>query len=312
MNIRFLETFLWLTRLRNFRETAERLNTTQPNISSRITSLEDQLRTRLYVRGAKNFELTMAGRALVEYAEKIVALSEEMKSALSTDHAEDPILQVGIIEMVTLSWLPRFVEQIETAEIPIEINLVTDTSSNLIDMMRRAELDMAFIWGPANEPNVQNEHICNYAIEWLGANKFAKREGEFDVVELSKLPVIPQRKGSSSYLTVSEYFGTFGIRNQHGCEQRVSLSSYSIATAIELVRKGLGVMAMAPLMLREEIASGEVVVLPVRQRLAPCDLTAIYRGGEHAKAFNFMVEIARSSAIEFAETVESRFFWVKS
>lgn len=310
MNIRFLETFVWLTRLRNFRETAEKLNTTQPNISSRIMSLEDQLRTRLYVRGAKNFELTRAGRSLVEYAEKILAISEEMKSVLSTDGAEDPILQVGIIEMITLSWLPGFVEMIESAEMPIEVNLVTETSTNLVEMLRRDELDLAFIWGPANEPNVQNEHICHYAMEWLGAKKFASEADKFDVVELAKLPVIPQRKGSSSYLTVNEYFGAFGIRNTGGRERRVSLSSYSIATAIELVRSGLGVMAMAPLMLRNEIASGDVIILPVRQKLAPCDLTAVHRGGEQNKAFELLVQMARASAKAYAETVESEFIWV--
>ena len=35
MNIRFLETFLWLARLKSFNATAERLNTTQPAISAR-------------------------------------------------------------------------------------------------------------------------------------------------------------------------------------------------------------------------------------------------------------------------------------
>lgn len=310
MNIRFLETFLWLTRLRNFRETAEKLNTTQPNISSRISSLEDQLRTRLYVRGARQFELTMAGRKLVEYAEQIVALAEEMKTTLAAEGAEDPVFQVGIIELVTMSWLPQFVKLLESADITIEINIVTDTSGNLTEMIRREELDLAFVWGPANEPNVQNSYICNYAMEWLGAPKYAAEGEQFDVVELAKLPVIPQRKGSSSDLTVNEYFGAFGIRNTGGRQRRVSLSSYSIATAIELVRSGLGVMAMAPLMLREEIASGNVLVLPVRQKLAPCDLTAIYRGGEHNRAYDMLVQAARTAAREYAETVGPDHFWV--
>jgi DNA-binding transcriptional LysR family regulator len=310
MNIRFLETFLWLTRLRNFRETAEKLNTTQPNISSRISSLEDQLRTRLYVRGARQFELTMAGRKLVEYAEQIVALAEEMKTTLAAEGAEDPVLQVGIIELVTMSWLPQFVKLLESAEIPIEINIVTETSGNLTEMVRREELDLAFVWGPAHEPQVQNSFICNYAMDWLGARKYANEGEQFDVVDLTKLPVIPQRKGTSSYMSVTEYFGAFGIRNTGGQQRRVSLSSYSIATAIELVRSGLGVMAMAPLMLREEIAAGDVVVLPVRQKLAPCDLTAIYRGGEHNRAYDMLVQAARTAARGYAETVEPDYFWV--
>ena len=36
MNLRFLETFVWLAKLRNFRMTAEKLHTTQAAVSSRI------------------------------------------------------------------------------------------------------------------------------------------------------------------------------------------------------------------------------------------------------------------------------------
>ena len=41
MNIRFLETFVWLAKLENFRLTAEKLHTTQAAVSSRIASLEE-------------------------------------------------------------------------------------------------------------------------------------------------------------------------------------------------------------------------------------------------------------------------------
>ena len=97
MNIRFLETFVWLTRLKNFRAAAEKLNTTQPNISSRIGALEDQLRTRLYVHGAKYFQLTASGRRLLEYAEQIVEITNEMQRSLTGSEGDQAVLRVGII-----------------------------------------------------------------------------------------------------------------------------------------------------------------------------------------------------------------------
>jgi DNA-binding transcriptional LysR family regulator len=41
--VRALETFLWLARLKGFSATAERLNTTQPAISARLRTLEQEL-----------------------------------------------------------------------------------------------------------------------------------------------------------------------------------------------------------------------------------------------------------------------------
>ena len=40
MNLRFLETFLWVARLNSFSATAERLHTTQAAVSNRIAALE--------------------------------------------------------------------------------------------------------------------------------------------------------------------------------------------------------------------------------------------------------------------------------
>ena len=48
MNTRFLETFLTLSHLRNYRATARALNATPAAISLRIRSLEDDLGTELH------------------------------------------------------------------------------------------------------------------------------------------------------------------------------------------------------------------------------------------------------------------------
>ncbi|MEM1396018.1 MAG: LysR family transcriptional regulator [Pseudomonadota bacterium] len=310
MNIRFLESFIWLTRLKNFRETAEKLNTTQPNISSRIGSLEDQLRTQLYVRGAKEFELTGAGRRLVEYAEKIVDLFGEMQTAMAVEGSDQPVLRVGILELITMSWLRDFIDLIAAADANFEIDMVTDTSAVLIDMLRKDELDLAFSWGPAHEPNVANDYICTYAMAWLGQPKFLPHDGELDVVDLLKLPIIPQRPNSSPDLTVKEYFASFGLPNTPSSNARVTVSNFSIATASQLIRDGFGVMAMVPMMLSDAIADGGVVVLPVKQSLPPTHLTACYRSPGARLGVGVLVDLAKEAAAACAKKSNPSHFWI--
>ncbi len=50
MNLRFIETFLWVARLGSFSAAAEKLNTTQASISNRIATLEAELGVKLFVR----------------------------------------------------------------------------------------------------------------------------------------------------------------------------------------------------------------------------------------------------------------------
>jgi len=310
MNIRFLETFVWLTRLKNFRAAAEKLNTTQPNISSRIGSLEDQLRTRLYVHGAKDFQLTASGRRLLEYAERIVDMSNDMQRAMTGSEGDKAVLRVGIIELATLSWLPRLVQMLHESPNLSEIDFVAETSANLLDMLRRDELDIAFVWGPAHEPNVVNEYICNYAIEWLGSPAFCSEGVDIDIMELARLPVIPTRKGTSGYTVISEYFAAYGIESLPGSGNRITMNAYSITTALHMVRQGIGVMAMAPFVLQDDIVRGDIKVLPVKQKLPPAYLTACYNARTARPAVLRLIEMTREAAAEFALQTRPDFYWI--
>lgn len=53
MNLRFLETFVWVARLKSFRLTAEKLFTTQASVSSRIAALEADLGVKLLLRDSR-------------------------------------------------------------------------------------------------------------------------------------------------------------------------------------------------------------------------------------------------------------------
>lgn len=70
-NLKQLETFVWVAKLGRFLRTAERLNTTQPNISVRIAELETTLDVRLFERDAGSVTLTPKGQALLNYAERV-------------------------------------------------------------------------------------------------------------------------------------------------------------------------------------------------------------------------------------------------
>ena len=50
-----IEAFVQVADLASFRRAAERLNTTQPNISARISGLESQLNLKLFERGGASF-----------------------------------------------------------------------------------------------------------------------------------------------------------------------------------------------------------------------------------------------------------------
>jgi len=74
MNINFkqIEAFVWVADLGSFRHAAERLNTTQPNISTRISNLEEMIGAKVMERDAGSVRLTAKGRELLEEARHII------------------------------------------------------------------------------------------------------------------------------------------------------------------------------------------------------------------------------------------------
>src|ERR1700682_5486117 len=83
MNVRFLETFVWLAQLRNFRMTAEKLHTTQAAVSSRIATLEQEFGVRLFERGVRDVALTLDGSKALIYAERLVRTMREMRECMA-------------------------------------------------------------------------------------------------------------------------------------------------------------------------------------------------------------------------------------
>ena len=72
LNFKQIEAFVMVADLGSFRQAAERLNTTQPNISTRISNLEEMIGAKVMQRDAGSVRLTAKGRELLEEARHII------------------------------------------------------------------------------------------------------------------------------------------------------------------------------------------------------------------------------------------------
>ena len=78
IDFKALETFIWVANLRSFRRAAEKLNTTQPAVSTRIAQLESFLGHRLLERDRRAVAPTPKGQEFLVHAERLIRLREEM------------------------------------------------------------------------------------------------------------------------------------------------------------------------------------------------------------------------------------------
>jgi DNA-binding transcriptional LysR family regulator len=83
MDLAALETFAAVATDHSFSRAARRLHRTQPAVSQAIRRLEEEIGERLIDRSQRNAALTEAGRVLLDYARRLLRLSEEARTAVA-------------------------------------------------------------------------------------------------------------------------------------------------------------------------------------------------------------------------------------
>jgi DNA-binding transcriptional LysR family regulator len=311
MNIRFLETFVWLARLKNFSRTGEALNMTQPAISSRVSTLEQLLGVELYNKHSKEFELTEQGRELLRYAERILDLYGELKQAVNRPARDLSTFRLGIIELGMASWLRAFLAAFLVEFPAVVVHIRTGTTGTLIRELRENAIDIAFVVGPVNEHDIHNDQICSLAFDWYANPDFFPCDVEIDVVELSRMSIIPYSTESSATNTLNQYFKTYGVAELPTWQQRIVIDGvYSAWSGAHAVREGLGVMALPTFLFEADIQAGHFTRLPVRQKIPALNITACYESVRHNAVITTAVTIARQSAAEYAKLQDANNFWI--
>ena len=78
MELSDLVTFAAVARCGGITRAAGELNTVQSNVTNRIRALETEAGVSLFERHARGMALTDAGRRLLPYAERLVAMSKSV------------------------------------------------------------------------------------------------------------------------------------------------------------------------------------------------------------------------------------------
>ena len=82
MDLASLHVFQMVARERSYSRAAEKLYRTQPAVSISMRKLEDWVGQPLFVQGSGARTLTDAGTLLLEYAERMLNLREEIRKGM--------------------------------------------------------------------------------------------------------------------------------------------------------------------------------------------------------------------------------------
>ncbi len=294
MEFKALETFVWISRLGSFRAAADRLNTTQPSISARIAALERELGTQVFDRSGRKATLTRKGRDLLRYADRLIALRNEMLNAVADPSSIQGTITLGVVETIAHTWLPKLIDRMAQTYPRISLELDVDISVNLRERLVACEIDAAFLMGPISRPEIVNLPLSNYPLSWLASPRCELAGKVLTLDDLVRVPVITFPRNSRPHMDLEALF--------HGANERPRIhSSSSLATIVRMAVEGIGVCALPVDIVRREMKRGELCLLESAVRLPDLYFTASFP----AESDSFLIHAICDLAVNVAKDHDS-------
>ena len=302
LNLRFLETFVWVARLKSFSLTAERMHSTQAAVSHRIAALEQELGVRLLERDTRDMRLTPQGVDAFAHAERLVRLAAEFRRRMSDPKALRGRIRIGVIETIVYSWLPALIDRLSHACPEVVLELDEGTSFDIAERLRVGEADLGLMMGPVEGPGLINIPLCSYASVWLASPKLGVPDGPIEIADIGQFPILSFPRNSKPHLAMTSYFERSGIDD-------VRLHTASLATLIRMAVDGIGVTAVPAAVVTREIGEGTLKVLDVRQPFPALSLHAAYLESETRPLPALIAAMAREVAEAYCGTLDPAIAW---
>lgn len=279
-----IEAFVQVADLASFRRAAERLNTTQPNISARISGLESQLNLKLFERGAGAVRLTPAGDTMLARAREVLGAMDGFLVAAGQDHLFDGILRLGVTEMIVHSWLGAFLTRLKERFPNIDVDLTVDVSVNLTELLENRSIDLALQTGPFSRRFSGQDPLGDFPLIWVAAPGLGLAGARIDLQELAATSVLTHARGTLPFEQLKAHFAA-----ERATSVRL-VPSNNFSACLQMTRDGLGVACVPRAMVEAEIAAGDLVAVDYPWTPDPLSFWARY---DAETAPSFVQEAAR-------------------
>jgi len=283
MTFEQLRTFLWVARLGGFRKASDRLNLSQPAVSTRISNLEDELAAKLFERGPGELVLTKKGQQLLGYAEQMLFVEEEIKQRVANPAETEGLFRLGASETIAQAWLPSFIQAFSAQFPRVNVDLTVDISLNLRTSILERRLDLAFLMGPVSEFSVKNVALPQFDLHWYKANQMGD-------VDLAETPIISFSNQTRPYREL-----TSALAQRVGPKSRV-FSSTSLSASLKMIAAGIAVGPYPRVLATPHLEANEVIEFDPGFVPPALEFTASYLAEPRSFLVENSAEIARDVA----------------
>lgn len=278
---------MWIVRLGSFAAAAERLCMTQSTISARVQELEQGIGVKLFDRSHHRARLTPKGQELVPYAERLLALTSEIRHRVGDPTALGGVVRVGVAELVTITWMSDLVARIHEKYPGVILEVTMQLTNTLIAGLRDGDLDVALIPGPVIEPNLASDSLGFAEFCWMAGESLRLRPGPLTPESLQDVPIVILSESSHHYRTIEQWF------TSHHAYFEVATRCNNMSLAANLAMAGLGIAHLPRLAYEKEIGEGKLRILESSPQMPNVEFFIVYPRGRFQPLVHAIVALAQ-------------------
>jgi DNA-binding transcriptional LysR family regulator len=272
MDLAELEVFLTVTREGRFSRAAEKMHRTQSAVSQTIRKLEQELGEPLFDRSSREGALTDAGRVLQEYAERLLNLRSGAHDALKElREVQRGQLVIAANEFTALYLLP-VLGNFRRLHPMIKITVLRSLGSRIGDQVLRYAADFGVLSFDPQEPMLSSVVVYSDELSFVvpPSHPLAGSK-EISIKQLGAETFVAHNVPSPYRDKVIDSF------RKYKTPLHMDVELPTLQAIKRFVAMGNGVAFVPHISAETEIATGELVRIPVRELDLNRKLRLVYR-----------------------------------
>ena len=288
ITLKQLEAFVFVADMGTFRKAAAALNTTQPNISVRIATMEETLGVVLMHRDAGAIQLTDKGRDVLAAARDVLRASETLLEVADRKDLIEERLRLGVTELIASTWLHGFLRAFRKVYPAVRVELTVDLAHQLENHLTTGQLDLALLNGPfrTKSGGMLTLDTCDYG--WVAAPELAAAlKGDTTLPALHALGIVSHGKETQASGALQKHLKACGLRGEE------VVHSSSLTSCLHMAIDGMGVALLPCPLFAPAVAEGRLIELCSDWTPEPLRFSARY---DDRRAPGYVVEAAHLAA----------------
>ena len=276
MDLAALEIFKAVVEQGGVNKAAARLHRVPSNVTTRVRQLEAQLGTKLFLREGRRLTLSAEGKVLLDYANQLLRLSSEARSALRSGKPRGT-LRIGSLESTAAARLPPILSKYHALYPEVHVELTTGTSAALVSRVHAQELEAAFVAEPFNAAGLDVQAAFQEELVLITPKTHPRVRAPGD---LGNLTVIAFANGCSYRRRLESWLGASKVHPDRVME----FQSYHAIVAC--VAAGSGIAVVPKSVLAMTSAGRQVSAFALPAAIARAKTQLVWRSGHQSIALD--------------------------